>query len=535
MNREKGFMSGVALLTLSAACAKVCGMLFKLPLFSIIGDAGMGYFNSAYVIYTFFFVLSTSGLPVGLSILISQSSDFRSRYGYLKGSFLLFGGLGGLLCLAMIIFPERLASFIGNPEAEASVRAMAPSLLAVCLSGCLRGYFQGSKNMLPTAVSQVVEGVFKTVLGLLLAYFSVKKGKDAPVAAAMALLGVSIGSTLSFFYLVGAYFLSERKKKELRHTRVCAPSFWEMKDYCRTLLAVVLPVSGASVVLSLSSVIDLSVIMKGLLKAGYTAELANRLYGGYSGSVVPLFNLPSVLVAPVASAIIPYLSSNEKREGEQRRLSNTALRLAVTISAPCAVGLAMIARPILTLLFGSDSAASCGHMLTLLSPAVIFVALQTVSGALLQGIGARKLPVISLACGVVLKLAASFFLVPRIGLVGAPLGTVCCYLFASVINTCFCIRNGILSFSALKSFVLPLICSLLCGGTAFVAHSLMPEGGIFTLFSIVCGAAVYLVCLLIFGVLDSDMAELIPIVGKIPFLKRRKNDVCKAARHGVTV
>ena len=507
--REDGFMSGVALLTLSAACAKICGMLFKLPLFSIIGDGGMGYFNSAYVIYTFFFVLSTSGLPVGLSILIAEGTEERHRLGYFKSSVLIFGGLGGVFCLLMLFAPYRLSWLIGNPGAAKSIRVMAPSLLAVCLSGCLRGYFQGRKNMLPTALSQVIEAVFKTVLGILFAYFSVRKGQSEPHTAAMALLGVSLGSIFSFFYLAIVFFKSECLKKDavLPEQRTRLNTF----NYGKRLLAVVLPVSSASVVLSLSSLIDLSVVMRGLVEAGHTRELANELYGNYSGSVIPLFNLPSVLVAPIASAVIPFLAKEKQPRAEKaKELSSLALRLSVMISAPCALGLAFLARPILTLLFGTGSAETAAPMLILLSPAVLLVALQTVSGALLQGSGSRSIPVICLACGAVVKLVACHLLISRIGLAGAPIGTVLCYLVSAALNLHFCLRRKIFERRALLKLLLPLLCALLCGVVAFALVCILPSHGVFTLLAIGAGAGVYFGCLALCGAFDSNLRRLLP-------------------------
>ena len=522
--REKGFMSGIALLTLSAACAKLCGMLFKLPLVSIIGDGGMGYFNSAYVIYTFFFVLSTSGLPVGLSILIAESTDAADRFGYLKSGLAIFGGVGGLLSLIMMLAPKELAHLIGNPGAEASIRVMAPSLLAVCLSGCLRGYFQGQKDMMPTAVSQVVEAAFKTVLGILLAYYGVKRGENARTVAAMALLGVSVGSILSFFYLVWVFCRSVKKYGFTfsgafgRHFRI--------GKYAGRLLSVVLPVSGASVVLSVSSVIDLSAIMNGLLRAGFSAELANELYGNYSGSAVPLFNLPSVLVTPVASAVIPFLAKDQRKQpGEREAISGVSLRLAAMISAPCAVGLAFLAHPVLTLLFGEKTAATARPLLQILAPAVFLVALQTVSGAVLQGRGKRKLPVASLAIGAAAKLVICYLLVPRIGIAGAPIGTFVCYLLSTCINLFFCIRKRMLVFKPLPDLIFPLICAFLCGATAHGVFRVLPEGGIYTLTSIGAGAAVYCAALVLFGAFDSRMMQFLPFMKSVSFQKGKNRRI----------
>ena len=313
----------------------------------------------------------------------------------------------------------------------------------------------------------------------------------------MALVGVSIGSILAFFYLVGAFYLSMRGKvKPIFYG--CKYRPWGKKGYAGRLLAVVLPVSAASVVLSVSSVIDLSVIMKGLVHSGCSLELANELYGNYSGSAVPLFNLPSVLVAPVASAVIPYLAKDTKgKKGDALALAGSSIRLAIIISAPCVFGLSLLANPILTLLFGEESASVASPMLVLLAPAVLFVAVQTVSGAILQGGGMRKTPVMSLACGAAVKLLFCIVLVPRIGLAGAPIGTLACYFVSAFINTYFCVHRKMASFNPLSDFGIPILCAALCGFVSMVMVRVLPDGGIFTLCSIGIGAVIYFVALVL--------------------------------------
>lgn len=514
-DRKRDFMSGVALLTFSAACAKICGMLFKIPLVSVIGDAGMGYFNSAYVIYTFFYVLSTSGLPVGLSILVSESIDQRQRIGYLRCGLFLFGGLGFFLCAIMLLFPQKLAFVIGNPGAALSIRIMGPALPAVCLSGCLRGFYQGKKNMMPTAVSQVIEAFFKTAAGIALAFSAVAAGCDAKVSSAMGLAGVTLGSILSLIYLIVVYVRDAEKGQG-------DPDFASAKRHlfktCKRMLAVVLPVSGASVVVSISSVIDLSVIMRGLVSHGADIDLANQLYGNYSGSAVPLFNLPSVLIAPIASAVIPFLAQRE--EGVQSKvLSGLSLRLATMVAAPCAVGLAVLSYPILSLLFGARSAQSAAPLLMTLAPAILFVGIQTVSGAILQGCGYRKIPVISLALGAVIKLLGCLLLVPRFGMMGAPLGTILCYFVSSGINLFCCIYKKAIQVHLVRDFILPSFAALICGTSAWGIYRLLPEGGFYTLCAIGAAIPIYLFVLILFGLLDLRMATFFPIIGKLPFLR----------------
>ncbi len=512
---RKDFFSGVLLLTLSAMAAKICGSFFKIPLVSVIGDAGMGYFNSAYVIYTFFYVLSTSGLPLGLSILVSSSYTKEEQNRYLTSALAVFGGMGVLFGALMFLFPGYLALLVGNEGATNAIRVMALGLLCVCLSGCIRGYFQGLRDMMPTAISQTIEALVKTAGGLLLARLAAVKGEDGATCAAAALWGVTLGSVCSLVYLLGC--LCTHRKKEGR-VLFCRP--WGA--VYKRLLSVVLPVSMASIVLSVSSVIDLSVMMHGLVKIGYSQQQANILYGNYTGTAVSLFSLPPVLIAPIASAIVPFLAQVTKEEKKER--CEVSLRLTSLIAAPCAFGLFALAKPILVLLFGVQSGSAGAPLLQLLAPSVYFVALQTVSGSLLQANSVKSIPVGSLVIGALLKVAVCWMLIAKIGIFAAPLGTLFCYGVAAGINIFYCMKKKLLRLDFYKTVILPLFCGAFCGISARGCYLLFGQSHLATVLSIFIAAAVYLVSALLMGAFDHRMAVLLPVLKKldIGFFKKKR-------------
>ncbi len=519
---RNNFFSGVMLLTLAGAAVKICGLLFKIPLVSVIGEEGMGYFSSAYVIYTFFYVLSTSGLPVGLSILVARSPFEKKKY--LCAALSAFGALGGALGILMLLFPEIAANTVGNPGAASSIAVMGPTLIFVCLAGAFRGYFQGEREMLPTAVSQMIEAVMKTALGILFAYISVRNGHDTSVASAWALFGICIGSAMSLLYLICSYALKS-KKSEIRN-------FLPRISHYSELFSVVLPVGAASMVMSASSLIDLGMMMHRLQDAGFSPEEANRLYGCYSGIAVPLFNLPPVLVVPVASAVIPFIAAALKEQNavKARELSEAALRLALLVSLPCAVGLGVLAKPILTMLFGDASAENAAPMLILLAPSVVFVAIQTVTGAVLQGSGSRIIPVLSVLLGSALKLVAGYFLIGRYGMAGAPTGTFLCYLLAAAVNLYFYFKKTGSALSPFKTLLAPMISGAGCGFFAHLSYNMLIKVEFFlkmrglpaVFFSIILAVIIYLLAIIAFGCLDKEILSLLPGVGKL-FEKRTAN------------
>ena len=469
-NGERSFLGGVLLLTLSAASAKICGVLFKIPLYAVLSDDGMGYFSSAYVIYTFFYMFTTSGLPLGVSLLVSRSVTVREQRAWLFTSLRVFASAGGAVCALMMCFPSFLARLVGNPRADVCIFVLGPTLFFVCVGGALRGYFQGKKNMLPTAVSQVIEAVLKTGMGLWFAYLSVQRGDHPSVSAAWGLSGVAAGSFLSMLYLSVTLFFDVRKNSS-------EPSPARVRSSARAgkLLLVILPVSAAAIVSGVSSLADLGVVMRRLVHIGCSVEEANRIYGNYSGLALPLFNLPAMLISPVASALIPHLSNAfSKGEGKRaERLSEFSLRLGALISAPCFAGLFLMSLPVLQTLFDDAAAKNAAPLLTLLSFSVMPTALVTLTTAILHASGARFFPLVSAGVGAAVKILAGWILIGYIGVSGAPLGTLAGLLTSSVMNLAVLYRKKLLSVSLKKTLLLPLFCAALCGGCAKGCFALM--------------------------------------------------------------
>lgn len=526
MRGRKNFFTGILLLTVSGAAVKICGLLFKIPLVSIIGEDGMGYFNSAYVIYTFFYVLTTSGLPLGMSILISGTEDPFLKRRYLHTALWSFGLLGLGICLFLMMFPNQIAQLVGNKQASSCLRVMGFTLLFVCLSGAIRGYFQGEKNMLPTAVSQVIEAVFKTALGILLAYYAVQKGKEPYETASYALFGITIGSFLSLVYLL---LRLSREKSIFKKS----PAWKAPKGIGKKLFSVVLPVSASSVVLSISSVLDLGMVMRRLQSIGFTPEEANRMYGNYSGLAIPLFNLPPVLIAPIAAALVPHLTSAlaKKDSWKSQKLIASALKLTMLISAPCVSGLAVLSKAILCLLFQETAALTAAPYLTLLAPSILFVALFTAGSSLLQACGKRNKPMIAIAVGVIFKQISGYILIGKYGMAGAPIGTFMCYSTAALLTFCFVKKEGLLQISFSSVFFFPLLCGTLCGlaakGTLWLVQGSGLAGQV--LLPMLSGGTVYLISALLTGCVDEEVLSLLPAGGKLARIFKkivhRKNGV----------
>ena len=284
MQKKQNFLQGTALLAMATAIVKVIGALYKIPLNAIIGEQGFGYFNTAYDIYNVLLMISTAGLPVAMSRMISQASSLdhynqvRRIYHTARGIFLALGIAGSLL---MTVFCRQLAAFQNQPDAWAAIGCLGPCVLLICVMSTYRGFFQGQGNMLPTSVSQVLEAVVKLIVGMGAALAILRMTNEIPLAAGGAILGVTASCLVSAIYLFSrfrkSYALLPQTEEEPRSYRETA----------RGLLAIAIPITFGSAALQLMTMLETKIYMGQLLNLGYTqsllAEPVTALLGGYSG------------------------------------------------------------------------------------------------------------------------------------------------------------------------------------------------------------------------------------------------------------
>lgn len=524
------FLSGVLLLSASNMIVKIIGLFFKIPMSYTLGDVGMGYFNAAYQIYTWLYMLSTAGLPVAVSVLVSESAArgelirVRRTVKLASLAFLLIGVIGSAF---MLFGAQTLAELIGSPSAAYCIAAMSPTLFFICISSALRGYFQGYRQMAPSAVSQILEALGKLAVGVSLAYWAQSRGYSLPVTAAFAVSGLAVGEAAGALYLLFARRRYEREGRLLAR-EVKSKGILDV-GILRRLGSIALPITVSASVMSLSGLIDLVLIQRRLQDIGYSVAEATAFYGNYTTLVVPMFNLPPALIYPIATAVTPVLAAALAREGAERisRILESVFRVTVLIALPCTLGLLALARPILRLLFRADMADSAAPYLSLLAPAVLLVSLLTVSNAVLQAGGNAGKATVSMLVGAAVKFVSNFVLVgiPEIGAFGVPLGTVLCYLSATLCNLLFAFRRASLSVSLRRIFLRPLGASLLSVGSAVGAYLLLggDAGGRFSIvFCIFLALAVYLVCVFSFGCLTEEELAFVPFGGKLSEFIQRK-------------
>ncbi len=526
---DNGFMSGVFVLSLSTVIVKIIGLACKIPLISILGAQGMGYFNSAYEIYALLCVISTAGLPVALSMLVSSARERNDRVRIRRiwhTALVLFLILGAFGMAVLLFGAESIAGSVGNTDAAAALAAIAPALLCVCISSAVRGYFQGFGYMNPTAISQLIEAVGKLVFGVLFAYVALDNGANIPIAAAYSVFGLTVGTLLSSLYLI---FLKARDKRET--LLLCDnPDASQADGTLRTLLKIAFPITVSSAVLSVTRMIDMALILRRLGDIGVSTARANEIYGSYTTLALPVFSLVPSLITPIALSLVPQLSAaieNRSAEGQSKVLFDS-MRLTVLFALPSSMGIALYARPILSILFSGEREAIniATPLLSILGASVLFSCVITTTNAILQSYRKTVLPIISMAVGSVIKIVSAYILIgiENIGVLGAPISTFLCNVCITAMNVYF-ITGISQEKSIFKIFGRPFVASL--GGILLSFAAYMP------IYSVTGNEIIgFLVALLValigyfaFAVLTGALVK--DDLALLPFLKRKNKKVFK--------
>lgn len=516
---EKQFFSGVAVLALSTFIVKIIGLFYKIPMMAYLGAEGMGYFNSAYEIYSLFFVIATTGIPIAISILISENKA-QKRIQNIKKIFriaLLTLGLLGLIgTIIMAIFYKEFAILINNDAAALSILAISPTVLLVCISSAIRGYFQGNQMMIPTAVSQVIEAMGKLVLGLGFAIIALNKGYSMPKVAAFAILGLTIGVLISLLYLaLYKMFYRVRYSNDGSISTVVEHGGKIFKQ----LLAIAIPITLSSTILNLNKVIDMTMILGRLNAIGYSQTAANSIYGSYSTMAVSIYNLPATLITAISLPLVPMLTSaiEEKNIKKEKSVISTSLKLTALISFPAGLGISVFSKQILNLLFASqrDEIEYTAPLLSLLGVSIFLSGMITITNAILQAYKLVNKPIISMICGVLVKLVLSFILIgiPSINIYGAPISTFFATVVIVAINLYFIVKNSGKVGSISKIFILPFVSSFLAimsGVALYIPLLTILNSKIIILLVILVVVLVYLIAIIKLKAIDKEEILMLP-------------------------
>lgn len=514
---QKLLLSGAVILAAGNILVKVIGALLKVPLQRILTDSGMAYYNVANDIYVWLYMVSTAGLPVAISLLTSEARgkgnvrEAKKIFGIALRIFLVVGLVG----MSVMAFGRGLFARSTFDDASYAILAISPTLFFICISSAYRGYFQGYQNMVPTAVSELIEALGKLVIGIALALYAVKRGYPPYIVAAYTLVGLTIGVALGMFYLVFAkyFFKSAAYDREFLRPESAKMKVRSSKELLKAILVVGIPITISASTMSFTNVLDNMILTDRLYSIGFSEAEASVAFGNYKTCAVTLFNLPPVLIYPISASLIPFLSSAIASGSRKaiRRTMDSSLRLTSVIALPCAVGLSVLSEPILRLLFPAESAKRAAPLLSVLAIGIVFLSILSVTNAFLQSHKHETLPIVSTVSGAVVKLLSTFIFVgiPSIGMLGAPIGTCLCYFTTMMLNLIFIAKYVNYIPNIRRVFLAPILSAAACGLTAALSYAILSKihpGGIVTILSIGLAALVYAAAIfLLRGITEEDL------------------------------
>lgn len=518
VKKNQTFEQGAILLLVSGLLVKIIGAFFKIPLSSdyCLGDVGFGYFSSVYDVFLPVYTLASSGIPSAVSRIISE---YLAEKNYKKAdiAFKIFKrimfwlGIIGTFLLAVFAVP-----FVGLTDKTGKTLltffAMAPAILFCFLSSVYRGYYEGNRNMLPTAFSNVIDALSKLVFGFTTALIVVKLSGNVALGATATMAGITLGTIISYTFL------------RIYHSRVCAKSHISNEEYFeedralfKRLISIALPIVLASLSISLVTFIDSLTVRWSLSSMGENdLNVISQMYSRYNipfdavmmptflygikSKAYTLFNLIPVLTGFIAASALPSIAGSASAALEKLTTTiNTALKLTTALSFPMGFGLIFAAKPIMKLLYGDSSYEIGGNILIIYGIAALFAGLLTVLTAILQALNKQNRVLLNFLIGLIIKIISNIILVsiPKLNIYGAAISTVLFFAFVVLAHFLVVVKTLKLRLDYINSIIKTFFSALFCGITAYLIMGLS-DSFLITLVGILAAALVYILFLVIF-------------------------------------
>ena len=534
-NKKKNssnYLKQGSILAVASIFVRVIGMLYRIPVTRIIGNEGNSFYSSAFDIYTIMLLVSSYSIPLAVAKQVSARNargEYRNAQRVFHGAmvFALVTGIATsvITCFGAGFFTDKV---LHTPESAFALRILAPALLILAIMGVFRGYFQGQETMVPTAVSQLAEQVVNAIVSIGAAMIFVKMGANvdkilgtttasAAYGAGGSTLGTTMGALAGLLFLVFVYVTGRRRTA--RRVKADRTKHRESNaEIMKVLILTIIPVVLSTAIYNISGIIDQGVYKALSLDMGVTSSAVNTSWGIFSGKFKTLTNVPIAIANALVSSTIPGLTMCmvERHYKEARRKIQTSIRFTMVLTIPCAVGMGVLAGPILKLLYNDpdpDAVAMAVRMFQVGVVSIVLYAMSTLSNGILQGINQMRLPVIHSAVALVLHLGVLYVMLTKfhMGIYGVIQAN---NLFALLM----CLMNGIAirrhigyRQELMRTFIIPGICSGFMGLAVFGLYKLLAlfaGNAISTVLSIGVGACIYGALLLMLrGITKKELLE----------------------------
>lgn len=503
--KNNNFLLQGSILAIAGLITRFIGMVYRIPLTRIVGSEGMTYYNTAYEIYNMALLVSTYSIPVAVSKLVSakdSAGQYINSSKIFRVGMLISGSIGFVVSALLFIFAVPLATAMKWPSAAIPLKVLAPTIFVFSVMGIIRGFFQGKKTMVPTAVSQIIEQIFNAVFSIVAALLLIKANSDTAEVAAYGAAGGTTGTLvgavfglifLLFIYSINSNYFTKKCLKD--HTGIIDSN----GEIAKAILLTMLPIILSQTIYQVSGLIDNYMFSEIMYGKGMSQADKAVLYEHYSNKYKWLYNLPVAIASAFGVTIVPVLSGlfrENNTEAIKDKIASS-VKLNMIIAIPSAVGLSVLAGPIFLLLFNNPDDVLSARLMTLGGVAVVFFALSTLTNGVLQGINKLHLPVIHAAISLGVHIIIVFVLVKVLdfGVYGMVIGNVTYGLLVCILNW-ISISNALDYKQEVKTtFIIPLISSLIMGAVTLgiykLIYLLVPSNKLATLVALIIAVFVY--------------------------------------------
>ncbi len=525
------FLVQGSILAIASIIAKIIGMLYRVPLQNILGNEGNGYYSTANEIYSILLMVSCFNMPLAVSRLVSErihKGEYRNAHRVFLCAVKFSMILGGAIALVTYFCAGFITKYMMSTQlAVYGLRVLAPAIFISAILGTFRGYFQGYSTMVPTAVSQVIEQIINAVVSLVCANILFQYGaslaaenNNESLSGAWGAAGGTFGTvaslTISLLFMMFVYSL-QTKGIHRRMRRDHTGRTESNRTIYRELFVTILPVILSTVVYNITNVIDLGIFGSVLQGQGYTESQTTTIWGIYSGQFRVLMNVPLALASSLSPSVVPSLTAamaNHDRKDACQKIGSS-IRYTMIFTIPCAVGMAALAEPIITMLFNNESGTplSVGIM-QMGALMIIFYALSTISTGILQGLGKMRQPLIHNCIALVVHLISLYLLLTvfNLNIYGVVIANIIFAAIISVMNSLSISRYLGYRQEFFRTFFIPAVASLIMAAAAYLVYYVfhLVFGNTFATFvAILAGVVVYAIGLVAFkGVTQEEIASL---------------------------
>lgn len=531
-SNSKNYLVQGSILAVASIIAKIIGMIYRFPLTNTLGNEGNSYYSTANEVYNIVLMISSFSLPLAVSKLVSErihKGEFKNAHRVFLCAMRFALIAGGALALLTYVFAGVITKYVLSIElAVYALRVLAPAIFVFAIVGVFRGFFQGYSNMTPTAVSQVIEQIVNAIFTVVCANIMYSYGVSLAQENGNELLGPAWGAaggtfgtvvsiTVAMLFMMFVYTVQKSTLKRQMRRDVTTHLESERAIY-RTMILTIIPIVLSTLIYNISNVADQGVFNKVLLSQGYTEKQYTSIWGIYSGQFRVLMNVPLSLASCLAPSVVPSLTAAMARgdRGDARRKIRTSVRFTMIITIPCAVGMAALAKPILTMLYpsletGRPLAVGIMQAGALL---IILYAFSTLTTGILQGLGKLQTPLINNAAALVIHFILLYVMLTagNLNIYAVVWSNICFALIVSVLNAIAIARFLHYRQEWKRTFLIPVIVSIIMGAAAYLVYQLFHlvfGNTISVVFAILAGVATYGIGLISFkGITVEEIAAL---------------------------